>query len=187
MDNILFNALLELQFIHDFPCVSRFADVSDSPMLEIWQELLDAGYIVECQGYSKCGEELIENGVGYDITPAGNAVLLEFKKKLSGHDVTSIYLDKDEYKLLKSMLKQPDKEVANKQFEPLVLTGVVDFKFVEKDGSPGGCVAVCNITKTGKRYIQYRCENTIRTWTPIIISGLALVISIVSLGVSLLQ
>ena len=85
------------------------------------------------------------------------------------------------------MLKQPDKEVANKQFEPLVLTGVVDFKFVEKDGSPGGCVAVCNITKTGKRYIQYRRENTIRTWTPIIISGLALVISIVSLGVSLLQ
>ena len=114
MDNISFSALLQLQFIHDFPCVSRFVDTSDSPMWAIWQELLDAGYIIECQGYSKCGEELIENGAGYDITPAGNAFLLEFNKKLLEHDVTSIYLDKDEYKLLKTMLKRPDKEVAGK-------------------------------------------------------------------------
>ena len=187
MDNISFSALLQLQFIHDFPCVSRFVDTSDSPMWAIWQELLDAGYIIECQGYSKCGEELIENGAGYDITPAGNAFLLEFNKKLLEHDVTSIYLDKDEYKLLKTMLKRPDKEVAGKQLEPLVLAGVADFKYVEKDGSPGGCVAVCNITKTGRRYIQYRSQNAIRTWAPIIISELALIISIVSLGLSLSQ
>ena len=139
------------------------------------------------QRSGRSGKGLIENGAGYDITPAGNAFLLEFNKKLLEHDVTSIYLDKDEYKLLKTMLKRPDKEVAGKQLEPLVLAGVADFKYVEKDGSPGGCVAVCNITKTGRRYIQYRSQNAIRTWAPIIISGLALIISIVSLGLSLSQ
>lgn len=186
MDNISFTALRQLQFIHDFPCVPRFVDTSDSPAWAIYEELLDAGYIVECQGYTGHGEERTENGMGYDITPAGNAFLLEFKKKLLQKDITSIYLTKSEYKLLKKMLNSSDKEVINEQLDSLVLAGVADFKYVENDNYPGNCVTVGNITETGKRYIEYRHKTAIRTWVPTIISGLALVISAVSLVINLL-
>lgn len=180
MDKISFSAIQQLQLIHDFPRASLFPDMSDSPQWAFLQELLDAGYIIECQGYSKVGEELIENGAGYDVTPAGNAFLLEFYKELSKKEIASIYLDKPERKLLKSMLKGSDKEVTSQQLESLVLSGVASFKYIERDNQYGGCVAVCNITETGKRCIQYQKEAFRRAWIPIIISIISLVISAIS-------
>lgn len=178
MKDLSFSALQQLQFIHDFPCEARFVDSSDSPAWALWTELTDAGYIIECQGYSKCGDDLIENGAGYDITPEGNAYLLEFSKRLECQNVTAIYLNRKEYKLLKKMRNRNNVSVESSAVPALVLAGVVNFKYIENHEDDGPCVEVCNITNTGRRYLDYRHEATVKTWAPIIISVLALISSI---------
>ena len=178
MKELSFSAVQQLQFIHDFPAVGRFVDTSDSPMWEIWKELLDGEYIFECQGYAQCGDELIEAGAGYDITPAGNAYLLEFSKSLERKNVSEIYLNGREYRILKKIRKSDDYEVDSKDIPPLVQAGVVNFRYKEAPERDGGCVPVCNITNTGERYLSFRKEEARKTWVPVIISLLALVVSV---------
>lgn len=178
MKELSFSAIQQLQFIHDFPCVPRITDSSDSPAWALWKELADAGYIVECQAYSQCGDEFIDNGSGYDITPDGNAFLLEFSKKLEGQNVTSIYLNKSEYKLLKKMSKKSDVGIESGLVPSLVMAGVANFKYIEAPDRDGNCMEVCNITNTGKRYLDYHRESSIKAWVPITISALALITSI---------
>lgn len=181
MGELSFNAVQHLQFVHDFPCVARIADSSDSPVWAIWQELVDGGYIFECQGYTECEGELIEAGMGYDITPLGNAYLLEFAKKFEARDVTSIYLNKNELKLLKKLGRSVERElkIEDEVLNPLFLAGVVSFRYEEDKNYIGNCVAVCKITNVGKRYLDYRRETETRTWVPIMISIFALIASIV--------
>ena len=179
MKDLSFFALRQLQLIHDFPGVSRFADCSDSPAFAIWEELIDAGYAVECQGYTKVGEEYCEGGTGYDITPAGNAYLLEFSKKLEEVNVSSIFINKAEYKTLKKLKRCEEMPVESEMVVPLVLAGVANFRFVESKNGNGGCIEVCSITNTGRRYLEYRRTISIRTWLPIILSTLALISSFI--------
>ena len=177
MRELSFNAIQQLQFIHDSPVVARFIDTSDSPMWDILRELLDGGSVSECQGYQLCGDEMIEAGPGYEITPAGNAYLLEFSKNLETKNITEIYLNKREYKMLKKMNKMQDFEVADEDIPPLVQSGVANFRYINR-GRGERCIAVCNITNTGKRYLSYRKEDTKKTWIPVVISLFALLVSV---------
>ena len=174
MEELTFNAIRQLQFIHDFPCVPRFLDCSDSPSIAIWDELESGAYIVPVQGFSGG----VPSGMGYDITPKGNAFLLEFTHKLESKDIESIFLNKAEYKLLKNISKSKDIVVESEKVRTLVLAGVANFRFKEDLKHDGGCVEVCSITNTGKRYISYRKEQFIKTWIPIVISVLAFISSI---------
>jgi len=168
MEELSFAAVQHLQFVHDFPCASLWVDCSDSPEWAIWGELIEKGYIIECQGYTQCGDDLIESGMGHDITPLGNAYLMEFFKKMEGQNISTIFLSGIEKKILKQMKKAGDREikVPHEILAPLVMAGVASFKYI-KNPAGEGSVAVCQITNTGKRYLQYCEKECVKTWAPI--------------------
>lgn len=184
MENLSIFAVRLLLLIEAFENRTLYITMSESPEWEWRKVLLEGEYIGETQGYTVDTQgNQIPNGPGYMATPKGRAYLLEYLQELYNRDIKTIALNQSELKTLKDLRKNGPKELQREQILALWPTGVIKSHYIDSS-KEGGTSEICEISNLGMRYFEANQLSYISKISPIIISGISLLVSILALALS---